>query len=337
VCCLNKKSGPFLTLLNDANVPVIEAPNNWNRKISRLIDLSLEIKKINPDIVHSQVNFSIIQQKLAILGAGKKIKFCITERNEYPLGGLARLRRIIQYHFLQILGVDYTANSNSGAKFLARQVGVKPNKIGVIPNGVPDIQTNPAVRKALRNQLGWRENDIGIGYVSRMAAHKGHDLFLRVLSKLVEAGYPVKSCLLGDGTECEAIKALINSLHLENIVSLPGKVTNVEDYLQAVDMVALCSEHEGMPNAILEGMSAGKPIIATAVGGIPEILDNGKAGIIVEQNLESVVQGIETLLNNNELRLALGDRARNKIQTHYGLEKTFRILVNYYKRWLDNA
>ena len=50
VCCLNKKSGPFLTLLNDANVPVIEAPNNWNRKISRLIDLSLEIKKINPDI-----------------------------------------------------------------------------------------------------------------------------------------------------------------------------------------------------------------------------------------------------------------------------------------------
>ena len=337
VCCLNHKSGPFLTFLDDANIQVIEAPNNWSRSISSLIGLSHEIKKTNPDIVHSQVDFSIGQQRLAVLFAGFRIKFFVTERSEYVLKGFSRIRRIIQFYFLKFMGVDYTANSTSGAHHLAKQVGIDPQKIGVIPNGTPIIETDILVRNKIRNELGCEDSEFLLGYVARLANGKGHELFIKSIKKLKSKGFSIKACLAGDGPKFFEIKDLIRTLDLESDVIMLGSVLNVSDYLQAFDAVALLSEREGMPNALLEAMAAGRPVIATKVGGMPEILDYGRAGILVDRNLRSVVQGIETLLKDYDLRLALGERARDKIKVQYGLEKTFRMLVNYYKSWLENA
>lgn len=331
VCCLREKRGPFLASLENAGIEVLEAPEKWCRKISGLIGLSSLINEIKPDIVHSQVNFSMAQQRLAVLMAGPKIKFCITERSEYQKSGFSLIRRIIQFHFLKVLDTDYTANSESAAKYLAHQVGVKQRKIGVIPNGTPEIHPDIKIRLKIRSRLGWGSDEIGLGYVARLAPGKGHELFIEVVNVLKQRGYPIRACLAGDGPKHDSCKDLVKKYDLENIISMPGTVLNVEDYLQAFDVVVLLSEREGMPNALLEAMSAGKPIIATAVGGIPEVLDYGRVGILVENNLESVVKAIEDLINDSDFRSKLGQMAKRQIEKNYSLDVIFQNLVHYYK------
>jgi len=335
ICCLYKKTGPFFDSLESAGVQVISTPMMWARNLRDFNKFRKIVRQISPDIVHSQVNFCMGQQRLAVFLAGRRIKFCVTERNEYPLFGAAKLRRRLQFYFLKFLGSDYSSNSLSGVRFLAAQLGIDPNNIDVIPNGVPEIKSDQDMRQHIRNALGWEKTDFVIGYVSRMARHKGHYLFLNSIAELIRQDYSVKACLLGDGPEYNNLQSLIKSLSIESIVSIQGRVTNVQDFLQAFDSVALLSEHEGMPNALLEAMSAGKPIIATPVGGVPEILDHGNAGLLVKNNVESVVEAIQSLINNPKLCTSLGANARQQIKDNYDIEQTFENLVTYYNKVIN--
>jgi len=335
ICCLNKKQGPFLPSLEAQSIPVIEAPKRWYRNINALINLTSEIKVLNPDIVHSMVNFSMGQQRLAVLLANRRIKFCVTERSQYIRKGFSLLRRILQFYFLRILKTDYTANSSAVARHVAHQVRINPNKIGIIPNGVPDIPSNPMTRNKVRKRFGWKENDFVLGYVARMAPGKGHELFIKAAAKVCNRDKSIKACLLGDGPIFPEIKELVKEMGIEKITTMPRMVQNVDDFLQAFDAVVLLSEREGMPNALLEAMSAGKPIIATPVGGVPEILDHGNAGLLVENNVESVVKAIQSLVDNPNLCTSLGANARQQIKDNYGIEQTFENLVTYYNKVIN--
>jgi len=331
ICCLINKQGPFLSLLEEKGVKIIDAPKKWFRNLNALFALSHQIQELSPDIVHSQVNFSLGQQRFAVFLANPRIKFCVTERSQYVRQGFSLFRRIIQFYFLRFLGTDYTANSKSVANHVAGQVGINPDKIGVIPNGTAEIPENEITRKKIRERYGWEKDDFVLGYVARLAPGKGHELFVRTIAELIKNHTLIKACLVGDGELFSTIQQLISKSGLSKVFSMPGSVSNVEDYLRAFDAVVLLSEREGMPNALLEAMATGKPIIATPVGGVPEILDHGRAGILVDANLEDIVKAVETLVMNTALCRSLGQKARQQIKDHYGLDQVFEGLVNYYK------
>jgi len=335
VLCVNEKRGPFLEVLENMGVTIIEAPHRWSRNFKDLFGLSRQIRCLAPDIVHSQVNFSMGQQRLAVLLANPGIKFCVTERNEYPLEGFAKTRRKMQYYLLKLFITNYSANSVSGAEYLAKQVGTSPQNINVIPNGVPSIQKDALIRKKMRRSLGWEEGDFGIGYISRMASHKGHDLFVNSVSELFKLGHPVKSCLLGDGPCKTHLETVVRNLGLKDNILMPGRVTNVEDYLQAFDAVVLLSEREGMPNALLEAMAAGKAVVATPVGGIPEILGYGKAGILVEPEITPIVNALGTLINDRDLCRKYGSKAKQQVLNNYSIDSMFDKLLLLYKDVMD--
>lgn len=333
ICCLINKQGPFLSLLEEKGVKIIDAPKKWFRNLNALFALSHQIQELSPDIVHSQVNFSLGQQRFAVFLANPRIKFCVTERSQYVRQGFSLFRRIIQFYFLRFLGTDYTANSKSVANHVAGQVGINPDKIGVIPNGTAEIPENEISRKKIRERYGWEKDDFVLGYVARLAPGKGHELFVRTIAELIKNHTPIKACLVGDGELFSTIQQLISKSGLSKVFSMPGTISNVEDYLQAFDAVVLLSEREGMPNALLEAMAAGKPIIATPVGGVPEILDHGRAGILVDANLEDIVKAVETLVMNTALCRSLGQKARQQIKDHYSLDQVFEGLVSYYKNF----
>jgi glycosyltransferase involved in cell wall biosynthesis len=99
--------------------------------------------------------------------------------------------------------------------------------------------------------------------------------------------------------------------------------------------VALFSQHEGMPNALLEAMAAGKAIVATDVGTIPELLDQGQAGILVQEACEgNMVEAMSRLVQEDNLRFNLGRRATARVDEHYNLDRIFLRLVEYYKKVL---
>ncbi len=332
VCCLAERRGPFLKVLEAAHVPVYEAPKMWHRQPRHLLDLKDQIRQIAPDIVHSQVNFSLGQQLLAIRLAGCSV-YCVTERSEYPRisKGAARLRRVIQFHLLRLFGAHYSANSASTARYVARQAISPLSWVDVLPNSIDPIPPNGIIRNQMRAQLNWGATDIGLGYISHLRPGKGQDIFIKAIAILREEGYPVKACLLGEGPEHPSLERLICELGLDGVVVLLGTVLNVEDYLQAFEVVSLFSVREGMPNAILEAMAAGKAVVATGVGGIPEMLAEGQAGIIIPRTVEDVTAGLRAVVQDPILRENLGQLAAMRAEKHYSLEITFSNLVKYYQ------
>jgi glycosyltransferase involved in cell wall biosynthesis len=331
IICLHKRQGRFIADLEAADVRIYELSGPWTRRIRSLWQFRNLVREIRPTVVHSQFNFALLQQWAAVRTAGVNA-FCVTERSCYNLQGAARARRRLQYGVLRRGGAHYSANSLSVALHLARQVNVSSETMMVIPNGITAIHDNLAVRAAIRSELGWKDDDVSIGCVARLSGEKGHATLIRAMAELQRRGLQFRGCFLGAGPEKASLVTLAKELGVSERLTFAGAVANVEDYLQAFDIVALLSSREGMPNAVLEAMAAGKPVVCTPVGAIPELLDEGNAGVLLS-NLDphSVAGVLSDLAANPDRRLDLGRRARQRAEHRYGFEAMFARLVDYYK------
>jgi glycosyltransferase involved in cell wall biosynthesis len=331
IICLRARRGRFLAELEAARVRIYEVSGPWARHMRPLWQFSSLVREITPTVVHSQVNFALLQQWIAVRTAGVG-SFCVTERNCYNLEGAALARRRLQFRVLRRVGAHYSANSHSVAAHLANQVRVPSESITIIPNGISPLCENPQVRSAVRSRFGWKDDDVSIGCVARLAGVKGHATLIRAMAELQRRGIPFRGCFVGDGPERLSLVDLAKELGVSDRVTFTGTVANVEDYLQAFDIVALLSTREGMPNAVLEAMAAGKPSVGTPVGAIPELLDDGNAGVVLSnRDPHSVALVLSDLAGNPDRRLELGRRARQRAISRYGFEAMFTRLVDYYK------
>lgn len=333
VVCLNKKSGIFLHKLEQNNIRVFAADPRWYCSVSGVLSLKSLVQFLDPDIVHSQVNYSIIQQFLATKLAGKS--FTITERSTYARRGVSLFKRRIQYWVLKAFGVHYSANAKPVAEHLGRMLGEPSSKFYVIPNGVECHQLESIVGTR-RETLGIAGHEIIIGYVARFDPPKGHGLFIEVLNILVnERGYSVRAILVGDGVLKKEIERTINSYNLTNHIIFTGVIANVEDWMPVFDILALLSNREGMPNAIIEGMAARRPVIATAVGNIPELFSNGAGFLIKEFDARKIADEFEKLINDKVLRDSVAERGYNKVKNEFSIQATLQKLMIYYNTILE--
>lgn len=328
VICLNRKSGVFLQALETQKIEVEAARPDWYRSVAGILFLKRLIERLNVDIVHSQVNYSILQQFIAARLAGKK--FTITERSSYQRKGLGLLRRRIQYFCLKAAGVAYSANSRPVAAHLARMLKEPLERFSVIPNGISvgESRVNVAAR---RRELGIGVDEVLIGYVARMDPPKGHRLFIDVLNKLVnERGLPIKTVFVGDGSLRKEIETRLSELGLTSHVVFAGVVSDVENWMPMFDIVALLSNREGMPNVVIEAMAAGKPVVGTAVGNIPELIGEGAGVVVNEGDVNSIANEFERLIRDEELRNRLGAHGIELVRNKYSLEITLKVLGDYY-------
>ncbi|WKZ61647.1 MAG: glycosyltransferase [Cyclobacteriaceae bacterium] len=331
IICLTSKTGLFLAQLEQAGVEVVQGPSGWYRSLIGVYRLKNTIAKLNGDIVHSQVNYSLLQQFLASVWAGSK--YAVTERSKYSRSGMDLVRRRIQFRILKFFEVRYSANAVAVAQHLSKMVGVPVEYFTVIPNGVEITSPNLEKIATIKRRLNIGVEDFTIGYVARMDPPKGHLFLLNVLRILIiEKKLPCKVLLVGDGSMRKLIEERIHEFGLSDYIILTGVVADVEDWMPVFDMVMLLSNREGMPNAILEAMAASRPIVATAVGNIPELLGN-EAGIVVAHDADSanVADLVESLMNDKAKRQFIGEKACEKIRDLYSIEKTWSKLLAYYE------
>lgn len=327
VICLQRKTGIFLENLNIAGIEVIEAPHGWQRRLSQLFILGRRISALKPKVVHSQVNFSLVQQFL-LVGLFSSAKFMVTERNCYPISGFAKVRRIFQFYFLKLFGVHYSANSEGVALHLSTMVHYPVGKIPIISNGIRIPAQDPIKRQQLRARYGWKDSDLVVGYVSRFANHKGHRYFLEVMHCVKRFwGAKLKVCFIGDGPtrkemEFHSIKLGIDAIFL-------GVIKNVDDFYASFDCTALLSDFEGMPNVVVEAMAHGLPVIANSVGNVEELF-RGNAGILNLTNVPEETARLFVDLGSVELRREIGQEARKRITNHFSLNSTLDNLMKYY-------
>jgi glycosyltransferase involved in cell wall biosynthesis len=168
--------------------------------------------------------------------------------------------------------------------------------------------------------------------VGRLSKEKGHAELIRAMPDVIgHCDFPVALLIVGDGPEQSRLERLCARLGLTEHVRFLGYRPDVSPYYAAADVFALTSHSEGSPNVLLEAMDAGVPIVATAVGGVGEMIRNGEQGLLVRRgDVEEITHGIVTLLSNAELRGTLTSAARESLAA-YSLERYYASVHSVFK------
>ena len=180
-----------------------------------------------------------------------------------------------------------------------RALGAAPRKIHVIPNGVDARKFRPVAREAALGRLGLGPGRLLLS-VGHLTANKGFDRLLRAFRLLLNLGGhdDVRVAIVGGGTYRNDLERLVASLGLSDRVRLAGEVPHAELHLwyAAADLFCLFSLREGWPNVVLESMACGTPVLATPVGGVPEIVATSQVGALAEGSDETLARAIAQAL-----------------------------------------
>lgn len=167
--------------------------------------------------------------------------------------------------------------------------------------------------------------------VGRLAPQKRPDLLVRAFARLRHEFPDARLQIAGDGPSAADVAALVAELGLGDVVELLGARTDVPEILSRAACVALPSAYESAPYALLEAMAAGAPVVATAVGGMPETIDDGRTGLLVPPgDVDSLTTAIRRLLSDPSMAAALGAAARETVARDYGRETMTARLVEEY-------
>lgn len=208
--------------------------------------------------------------------------------------------------------------------------GVDAGRIEIIHNAI-----DPQWGRAARESHVIDSSRKVILIVGRLSREKDHLSLLRAVSQLRDLN--VQLVIVGEGPERAAIESAVRELSLGDAVTMTGQVPSAEPYYGIADVAVLSSLSEGSPNALLEAMAAGVPVVATAVGGVPEIAAHRESALLIEPgDPQALHSAIRELLTDRTLAAALAGRAREAILTRHTPEARTRRLIDIYAGLLDS-
>ncbi|MDQ5846711.1 MAG: glycosyltransferase family 4 protein, partial [Acidobacteriota bacterium] len=215
------------------------------------------------------------------------------------------------------------------------KMGVPRERIHVQHNSIrPEPAANQQQAGALRKQLGIDENVRMILAVGRLSKEKAQMDLLRAFKNLSETHGEINARLVivGDGPEREPLEAAAASLGLNGRVIFTGQVNNVRLYFAASDVLVNPSHSEGSPYVLLEAMAAGVPIVATAVGGVPEMIENNDTALLVPANdPQAMADAIARILNDENLAAQLAQNAGELVSSRFSPEAYVQALTEVYR------
>jgi glycosyltransferase involved in cell wall biosynthesis len=198
-----------------------------------------------------------------------------------------------------------------------------------IPIGLPTL---PSVAgHDVRAELGIEPGKPVIGAVALLRPQKAHDVLLRATALLAREWPGVQVLLVGEGPERQALERLTRELGVEQAVRFLGYRNDISDVLSALDVAVCCSDFEGSPAAVLEYMDAALPVVATAVGGVPDLIEPGVHGLLVPPRDPTALAGaIAEVLRDPERGRAMGASGRERRHTEFGIDTFMHRLEDLY-------
>ena len=291
------------------------------------------VKRVNPDII--QTHFSKSHFLVWLSGVWRNRPWIA-----FHHGHTRSAFRLRIYHGLDRWSLRFprqiVAVSQAFAAQLATQ-GLRPEKVAVLHNAVTlpaGGNGSDAVRvEAVRARLGIGRMDRVLLAIGRLSKEKAHTALVAALARLLQLkpDLRVQLVILGEGPERAAIEESVRAAGLQDVVKMPGHVNDVSDYYRMADLMVISSVSEGSPNVLLEAMAAGVPVVATAVGGIPEIAkDQEQALLVPPRDPAAMARAIDVLLSSPETRDKLVTAARTLAATRYSPRQRARELVALY-------
>lgn len=214
-------------------------------------------------------------------------------------------------------------------------LGVARDRLSLEPNGVDVDAFRPGARPAqgLRASLALAPHAMLAGLVGRLSPEKGPDLFVRAAAALREQLPDAHFILVGEGPMKASLRETIERQGLASRVHLVGGVDDVRPIYHDLDLLVSSSHSEAMPLALMEGMASGLPVVATRVGGVPEIVDNGGTGwLVAPHDVDDLAGRIHQMLTQPELRLRMGEQARARMVCHHRLDQQLDTLGDRMRR-----
>lgn len=302
-----------------------------------LFRLARMMRAYRPHIVHSR-NWGAIEAIPAARLAG--VPVAIHSEHGYELDMLAGLpnRRRVFRRAVYAMADAVFAVTRELRDYHAKQAWISSQRIRVVYNGV-DTQKfcpRPDLRAAARKRFGLSPNRFIVGAVGRMVPIKDHATLLRAVDLMTQRNVNAHVLFVGSGPELERTQELAAGFAaLAGRVTFIGASDEVPEMLNAMDAFAQPSISEGMSNTLLEAMATALPVIATAVGGNNEVIDNDQSGWLIRtRDHEALASILTRLASQADLRGAFGSAARQRIIERFGLD---RMLTDYTQLYLELA
>ncbi|HQG82467.1 MAG TPA: glycosyltransferase [Caldisericia bacterium] len=280
------------------------------------------IKRGNYDVVHVHLFPADIFVAIASLFLPKKIKYIFTEHSDYNRRRVCKLFKNLDC-FTYSRYDKIICISNKVKEALVSWCALTAKKTIVIKNAIPiNDDLNPIKDKIY--------DIISVGCLEKQ---KGGDILLRAIKILKEKYHrKLKVAIVGDGSLKEYLKNLALQYGINEYIDFLGVRKDVLELMRESSVFVLPSRWEGFGLVLLEAISVGVPVVATKVGGIPEIIEDGKDGILVEpENPEGLANTILRLLDDNGLRSSISLNAYKKVKGEYSIERYTKDLLNLYK------
>jgi glycosyltransferase involved in cell wall biosynthesis len=216
-------------------------------------------------------------------------------------------------------------------------LGIPRDRITVLHNAIDpvwgDRASDPVLRRSSRAALGIASSEKAILIVGRLSREKSHGSLIAAMNLLrsSEPSLRLRLIIVGDGPERPHIQQAAVQAGVQDLVIFAGQTADVLPHYAAADLAVLVSVTEGSPNALLEAMASRVPVVATSVGGIPEIITHGETGLLVPPgNVEQLASVIGQSLTDVEGAETMANKARTVVETAYSPEMRARFLTTFY-------
>lgn len=309
--------------------------------IGLVIRLAGVFRQVHPQIVHThKYKDNIVAILAARLTGGAPIVRMVHGLPE-PFVGLKGVKMscyvTLDRALSRVWARRLVAVSSSIATFLRDKFVV--DRIICIHNGV-DLERLRIIEekgREIKSFLKIEANETVVGTVGRLSSVKAQDRLLRAAQQLILAGYKVRVLLVGEGPMEQSLKALTKHLALDRVVVFTGHQEQVIDYLSAMDVFVLPSLSEGIPMALLEALALERPVVATRVGGIPEVIEDGVNGLLVDPGDTSLLaRSIRELIEDRSRAIGLGKAGRVRIEEEFSANLMADRMMDMYRSVLKD-
>jgi glycosyltransferase involved in cell wall biosynthesis len=323
VVCLDRP-GAWASRLTGIGIPVDCVPEHGSWMPSRIIGLARLIRGLGADIVHLHNVKSHLHGALAARLAGVPVVVSTKHGRNYPTTPVARLtNRLACAICSDLIGV-----STDCAAIWHQVEPARPEKVSVIVNGIDTAAFPYSTRPC-----GTPGRAVS---VARLSAVKDPLTLLRATQRVIECEPDFQLDLVGDGPLRANVEAEIARLHLERAVRVHGTLDDVRAVLAGASFFVLSSTSEGVSMTLLEAMATGLPVVATNVGGTPEVVVDGTTGLLVPpREPKALADAMLWMSRHPEARQRMGVAARRRVEERFSMQHTIDAYERLYRRAIE--
>lgn len=324
--------GPLANILRADGIPCRAFLRKGKWDLKPLVQLVQQFRADGTKVVHTHHLGQLLYGGLAGRLAG-----CRVIHTEHEYYTLMRPRAQQLLRVLTRLADRVTAVAEPVRNFLEGTAGLPASKLITIRNGV-EIHRYEAAIPYDREKWDLQNSDVVIGCVARLSPEKGHMVLLRAFQKVISRHPFARLVIVGDGEERERLQHLVATLSIGHFVRFLGLRADVPEVLGACDLFTLPSIQEGFPMVILEALAAGKAVIASEVGAIPDVIRHGDTGLLVPPgDADALADALCLLIEDQKARRRLGQSGHKLVREVYDFERTVGQYDDLYQNVLGKA